>query len=214
MWLTESPELSLLIQNKGTSLLSLKISAPDYVHLETNTVHLQQNEDKKVKVSIGKESKDTFIVLTAKDRNCSINFKDLIPHNSGKKTDHTAKSAFVDIVTKVPSIVFLSIAAVILVASSWMCVKFRSKHLTGEGTKYQKLETELPVTSAGKKETDVTGKKETDVVDGWDDSWGDDSWGDSWDDEEAPRTPSMPITPSLSSKGLASRRLSKDAWKD
>ncbi|KAF9623971.1 hypothetical protein IFM89_007414 [Coptis chinensis] len=46
-------------------------------------------EDKKVKVSIGKESKDTFIVLTAKDRNCSINFKDLIPHNSGKKTDST-----------------------------------------------------------------------------------------------------------------------------
>lgn len=50
------------------------------------------------------------------------------------------------------------------------------------------------------------GSKETDEADGWDNSWGDD-----WDDE-APKTPQLVSTPS--SKGLASRRLNKDGWKD
>jgi hypothetical protein len=60
---------------------------------------------------------------------------------------------------------------------------------------------ELPVSGEGKTESETN--------DGWDNSWGDD-----WDDEEAPKAPSLPVTPSLSSKGLASRRLSKEAWKD
>lgn len=60
---------------------------------------------------------------------------------------------------------------------------------------------EMPVTDARKSESDANN--------GWDNSWGDD-----WDDEEAPKTPSLPVTPSLSSKGLASRRLSKEGWKD
>ncbi|KAB2620778.1 hypothetical protein D8674_039536 [Pyrus ussuriensis x Pyrus communis] len=47
------------------------------------------------------------------------------------------------------------------------------------------------------------------VNDGWDNNW-----DDNWDDEEAPHTLSMPITPSHSGKGLASRRLNKEAWKD
>ncbi|CAN6585905.1 unnamed protein product [Malus baccata var. baccata] len=33
---------------------------------------------------------------------------------------------------------------------------------------------------------------------------GNNNWDDNWDDEEAPHTPSMPITPSLFGKGLAS----------
>ncbi|PIA34631.1 hypothetical protein AQUCO_03700135v1 [Aquilegia coerulea] len=195
----ESPELSLLIQNKGTKPLNVKISAPDYVRLENNSVHLPAKENQKVKVSIGKGSKDALIVLTVKDAKCSIDFKDLILHNVGKKTDETAKSQLNDIITKVPSIVLIAVVTVMLVASVWMCIRFRRMQLNTDGSKYQKLETELPVSGGGKKESD----------DGWDESW-----GDSWDDEEAPKTPSLPITPSLSSKGLASRKLSKDAWKD
>lgn len=60
---------------------------------------------------------------------------------------------------------------------------------------------ELPVASLGNSELDNNH--------GWDNSW-----DDNWDDEEAPKTPSLPVTPSLSSKGLASRRLSKEGWKD
>lgn len=45
--------------------------------------------------------------------------------------------------------------------------------------------------------------------DGWDENW-----DDRWDDEEAQKTPTLPATPNLSSKGLASRRLSKEGWKD
>lgn len=62
---------------------------------------------------------------------------------------------------------------------------------------------DLPVSGGGKPESEVS--------DGWDNSWGDD-----WDDEEAPKTPSLPVTPSsnLSLKGLATRRLNKEGWKD
>ncbi|KAK1409031.1 hypothetical protein QVD17_41288 [Tagetes erecta] len=52
-------------------------------------------------------------------------------------------------------------------------------------------------------------KIDFDQKDGWDDNWGDD-----WDDVEAPSTPSMPLTPSISSAGVSSRRVNKDAWKD
>ncbi|KAF5195185.1 transmembrane protein [Thalictrum thalictroides] len=199
LWSPESLDLSLLIQNKGTKPLSVKISAPDYVHLENNSVHLPEKENQKVKVSIGKGSKDALIVLTVKDANCIIDFKDLSLHSIGTKTDKTVKPQLSDMITKVPSFVLISVVTAMLVASVWMCIRFRRKQLTSEGSKYQKLETELPVSGGGKKESD----------DGWDESW-----GDSWDDEEAPKTPSLPITPSLSSKGLASRKLSKDAWKD
>ena len=66
---------------------------------------------------------------------------------------------------------------------------------------YQKLDAlELPVS--------IGGKKEVDQPDQWDDNWGDD-----WDDEEAPSTPSNSM-PNLSSKGLASRKSTKDGWKD
>lgn len=154
-----------------------------------------------VKVTIGKDNKNTLIVLTAKDSNCSIDFKDLIPLNPEKKANDTPKSALIDKITILPSLAILSVLALVLVVSSFMCIRFRQKHVATDGSKYQKLETELPVS--------VVGKKETDEEDGWDDSW-----GDSWDDEEAPKTPSMPITPSLSAKGLASRKLNKDSWKD
>ncbi|KHG18055.1 hypothetical protein F383_23609 [Gossypium arboreum] len=137
----ESPDLSLLIQNKGNGALAIKISAPAFVRLEETDV----------KVSIKGSGIGNMIVL-----------KD-----------------------------------------GWMCMSFRRKILASNSLKYRRLDMELPVSVAAKAEP------ERDVNDGWDNSWGDD-----WDDEEAPMTPSKPVTPGLSSKGLASRRLSKEGWKD
>ncbi|GKB76749.1 hypothetical protein Tco_0943644, partial [Tanacetum coccineum] len=63
-----------------------------------------------------------------------------------------------------------------------------------KGAKYQKLDAELPVSGGP--------KLDFDQKDGWNDNWSDD-WGD---DVEAPHTPSMPLTPSISSAGVSSRR--------
>lgn len=81
-----------------------------------------------------------------------------------------------------------------------MCAKLGGKYFARKSPKYQKLDMDLPISHDSKLES---GENE-----GWDDSW-----GDSWDDEEAPTTPSLPLTPSLSSKGLASRKF-KEGWKD
>lgn len=81
-----------------------------------------------------------------------------------------------------------------------MCTKLGRKYFARKGPKYEKLDTELPVSHGNKLEPDGN--------EGWDDSW-----GDSWDDEEAPKTPSLPVTPSISSKGMASRKF-KEGWKD
>lgn len=51
--------------------------------------------------------------------------------------------------------------------------------------------------------------------DGWNNNWGDDWDDENGDgDEEQPNTPVLPLTPSVSARGLASRRLSKEGWKD
>ncbi|KAL5989297.1 hypothetical protein ACLOJK_010187 [Asimina triloba] len=44
----ESPDLSLLIQNRGTESLTVTITAPSVVNLEKTTVQLPKNEDEKV----------------------------------------------------------------------------------------------------------------------------------------------------------------------
>lgn len=44
----ESPDLSLLIQNKGKGSLSVSISAPDFVQLEKTKIELKEKEDRKV----------------------------------------------------------------------------------------------------------------------------------------------------------------------
>ncbi|XP_010266488.1 PREDICTED: uncharacterized protein LOC104603989 [Nelumbo nucifera] len=197
----ESPDLSLLIQNKGTSLITINITAPDFVHLEETKVELREKEDKKVKVPIGKVGKDTTIVLTTGTGSCSLDFRDLVLHNAVERIDYSPKSTYAIFLIQVPSIVYMTAAVLLLMASSWICAKFYRRLIPTNSSRYQKLETELPVSGGGKMESDVT--------DGWDNSWDDD-----WDDEEAPRTPSKPVTPSLSSKGLATRRVSKEGWKD
>ncbi|KAK9094196.1 hypothetical protein Scep_025665 [Stephania cephalantha] len=156
-----------------------------------------------VKVSFGKGNGDTTLTLKAGDGNCTIDFRDLISHYSDREVPYGTKYSFTGILTKSPKVLslYMLVAVVLLVTPAWMCVKYWRKHLKADGSRYQKLETELPISSKGNTEQDPN--------EGWENSW-----GDSWDDEEAPKTPSKPVTPSISSKRVASRRHSKDGWKD
>ncbi|XP_058201737.1 uncharacterized protein LOC131316406 [Rhododendron vialii] len=198
----DSPDLSLLIQNKGNDPLSVTISASNFVQLEKRNVQLQQKEDIKVKVSIIEGGTDSTIVLTAGSGNCSLDFRDFTSLNPMKETEDSRKSAYINLVKKPHLIVFIVISTLLLItASAWMCVSFKRRHFDSNASKYQKLDMELPV-SGGRKVV-------SEINDGWDNNW-----DDNWDDEEAPKTPSMPVTPSVSSKGLASRRLNKEGWKD
>ncbi|KAL0329962.1 UNVERIFIED_CONTAM: hypothetical protein Sradi_4982900 [Sesamum radiatum] len=196
----ESPALSLLIQNKGKGPLSITISAPDLVQLEKKQIELQENKDAEVKVSIRGVENGHFIVLTAGHGNCSLNFTDQFI--SRKKVDHSYDSSYFNIFKLTLSTGFLFLAALlIIVVSVFMCAKFGRRYFARKGPKYQKLDMELPISHGSKLEPGEN--------DGWDESW-----GDSWDDEEVPKTPPLPVTPSLSSKGIAARKSSKEGWKD
>ncbi|XP_039058941.1 uncharacterized protein LOC120202602 isoform X3 [Hibiscus syriacus] len=188
----DSPNLLLLIQNKGKGALNLKISAPPFVQLEEKDVELEENQDKKVKISLKSSGTGNLIVLKDGTGECSIDFKDLIPQNSA--------TSYVNFFSLTPTTAFIIAATILILASCWMGKSFRWKQIA-TGPKYQRLDVGLPVSSKAKREPEVD--------DGWNNSW-----GDNWDDEEAPVTPSMPKTPSVSTKGLASRRLSKEGWKD
>eukprot|EP00262_Sarcandra_glabra_P007526 TRINITY_DN20394_c0_g1_i1.p1 TRINITY_DN20394_c0_g1~~TRINITY_DN20394_c0_g1_i1.p1 ORF type:complete len:383 (+),score=76.39 TRINITY_DN20394_c0_g1_i1:180-1328(+) len=195
----ESPELSLLIQNRGMAPLTVKITASESVHLEITTVQLQEKEDKKVKVSIGDAANDTTIILTAREGHCNLDFRDIRTNlpNSGKKSDYSLPSMYSNLITGT-SAAYMFLTAVLLIGAIWACVRFW-RYLRREGSRYQKVGLELSVSDGGKPDSDTN--------DGWDNSW-----GDGWDDEEAaPITPSKPVS-KLSSKGLASRRSNKEGW--
>lgn len=190
----ESPHLSLLIQNKGNDSITINISAPDFVHLDTTTVRIGKKENKKVEVSIGNGGTYSLINLTSGNRVCSLDFKDLIVQSS------SPNFKYLNLPARRPTIAFLSFSALLIMVSAWMFLSFRRKKLLSNGYAYQKVDMGLPVSSGIKQRLKDN--------DGWDENWGDD-----WNDEEAPRTPSKPSL-SLSSKRLASRRLSKETWKD
>ncbi|CAK9324825.1 unnamed protein product [Citrullus colocynthis] len=196
----DSPQLSLLIQNQGTGPLTVKISAPNFVHLEKSEVQLQEKEDKKVKVSIGDGGDGNAIVLTAGSGRCSLDFRDLIAHNNAKDSDNVPKSSRFSYLTKPHIIAIVAFAVILTIAAASVFISIRRKKFVSSNSKYQRLDMELPVSNGGKSIADNN--------DGWENSW-DDNW-----DDETPHTPSLPVTPSLSSKGLASRRLNKEGWKD
>ncbi|KAG8661915.1 hypothetical protein MANES_01G049375v8 [Manihot esculenta] len=195
-------QYSLLVQNKGKKPLTVTISAPDFVQLEKTQLQLQEKQDEKVKVSITDGGSDNLIVLKAGKGHCNLDIRHLIADNFDKKLDNSHKSSYLNFVLRTPTIVVLAIAALLILAAGCTCISIRRKQF-GTGSKYQRLNMDLPVSGGGKPESEVS--------DGWDNSWGDD-----WDDEEAPKTPSLPVTPSsnLSLKGLATRRLNKEGWKD
>ncbi|KAG2302853.1 hypothetical protein Bca4012_061184 [Brassica carinata] len=206
----DAPHLSLLIQNKAKTALLLTITAPNFVRLETNKVQLLESQDTKVKVSIKKGgSNDSAITLTSSNGgHCSLELKDLAAaaHETGNQ-DAVAVSR--------PSIFNISSRTLIVIAMiSFLVLSlviipviyhvYRSK---SQGkSKYQRLDMELPVSNT----TALVSKSDQETGDdgGWNNNWGDD-WGDG--DEEQPV---LPLTPSVSSRGLAPRRLSKEGWKD
>lgn len=197
-----SPHLSLLIQNKGKDPVVVTISAPDFVRLDKTKVQLKEKADAKVDVSVGRGGTTSIIVLKAGNGNCSLDFKDLITHSSRKEPDNSSNTTYLYLWTHRPAIGILLVASLMILVLAWMYIRFMKRRVSSSGFKYQKLDdVHLPVLSSEKPESHIN--------DGWDDTW-----DDNWDDEEAPHTPSMPVTPSLSGKGLASRRLNKEGWKD
>lgn len=154
-----------------------------------------------VKVSVGNGGTGSSIVLKAGKGHCDLDLKDLITHSSRKEPENSSNLTYTNFLTQRPTIVIVFFASLLILAAAWMCISFRHRRLSSNGFKYQKLDEDLPVSNEEKPELHIN--------DGWDNTW-----DDNWDDEEAPHTPSMPITPSLSGKGLASRRLNKEGWKD
>ena len=152
-----------------------------------------------VRVSVAYEATDSLILLTTDDSRCTLDFKELMPRDSRLETRYAFKLRFLSNLTKTHIVIFLTLSAFVIFGSAWMCSSLWKKHY--QGIRYQTIDTELPVSGVSK--TVLESK------DGWDDSW-----DDHWDDEEAPKTPVLPATPNLSSRGLASRRLNKDGWKD
>lgn len=196
----DSPDLLLLIQNKGKRPLTVRIAAPDFVQLEKTKVQLQAKEDKKVKVSIGYDGIGSSINLITNEGKCTLDFKDLIPRDPKGETQYAYKPNYLANLTRTHYMLFISITIIFFLASFWMCFGFSRKFFLKNG--YQEIEMELPVSVSGQSKADSSG-------DAWDNDWDND-----WVDEEAPKTPTLPVTPSLSSRGLASRRLSKEGWKD
>lgn len=185
----ESPDLSLLVQNKGKDTAMISIMAPKFVKLEQNKIELQGKENKKMKVSIGNGGNDNFIILKAGDGQCSLDFRGLIDN-----ADKTSQFSYA-----IPSFAIMCLIAIAFVATVFMYIK--RKLLVSNDHKYQKLDMGLPVSRGRKVEALST--------DGWDNNW-----DDNWDDEEAPKAPSLPVTPSLSSKSISARWSSKEGWKD
>ncbi|CAL4901715.1 unnamed protein product [Urochloa decumbens] len=186
----DSLALSLLMDNKGMDPLDVSITAPDYVTLAEDTVHVESNGHNETQVSVSiSDAANNTVVLKVAGESCTVNIHSAITRDAGRVIRMPLTSTY----TLVPVFLLLAVVGV--------CIKLRRMRKQDGGPVYQKPDTtELPVS--------VGGKKETNQSDKWDDNWGDD-----WDDEEAPMTPSKPM-PNPSSKGLAPRRSTKDGWKD
>ncbi|XP_076895890.1 uncharacterized protein LOC143548675 [Bidens hawaiensis] len=197
----ESTLVSLLIQNKGKGPLDVDISAPDFVHLDKTKVQFRENDDEKVMVSIGDGKTEKLITLKTHEGSCSLDFMDFLTHNPIKKSNNVSQSTYTNFYKRTPLLGVLSLALMLVIVSVVVCVTYQKRWFVNSGMKYQKLDAEIPVSGGP--------KVDFDQKDGWDDTWSDD-----WGDVEAPSTPSMPLTPSISSAGVSSRRINKDAWKD
>ncbi|KAL6501757.1 hypothetical protein OROGR_026890 [Orobanche gracilis] len=189
----ESPALSLLIQNTGKGSISIRISAPDIVQMEKKQIELQENKYTEVKVSIKGVESGHLIILSAGHGNCSLSFRDQF--TGMKKIGESYFNSIFNLT--LPKGFLFSAALLLLVVSVFTSTRLGRKYFARKDPKYQTLDMELPVSHGIKLESSGNA--------GWDNSW-----GDNWDDEETPITPSF--TPSLSSQGMASRKLSKEGW--
>ncbi|KAM1185621.1 hypothetical protein ACFX2G_015215 [Malus domestica] len=188
---SNSHHLSLLIKNMAKGPLLVTIVTPDFVQLDETKIQLEEKENRK-------GGAGSSIVLKARNGRCNLDLKDLITNSSRKKPENSSNFAYTNFPKQKPTIAILFFASAMILASAWMCISFRNRQVSGSGLKYQKLDKDLPISNGKNRVLHVN------------DVW-DNNWDDNWDDEEAPHTPLMPITPSLSGKGLASRRLNKEA---
>lgn len=207
----DAPHLSLLIKNKAKSVLDLTITAPSFVRLETSKVQLLESQDTKVKVSIKKGgSNDSAIILASSNGgHCSLYLKDLAAagHDTGKdSTVAVSRPSILNISSR--TLIVIAMISFLVLSLVIIPVIYHVYRTKSQGkSKYQRLDMELPVSN-----TPLVAKSDQETGDdGWNNNWGDD-WGDG--DEEQPNTPVLPLTPSVSSRGLAPRRLSKEGWKD
>ncbi|KAJ0739582.1 hypothetical protein HanOQP8_Chr06g0207351 [Helianthus annuus] len=152
-------------------------------------------------VSIGEGKTEKLITLKTLEGSCSLDFMDFLTHNPMKKSNYASQLTYTSLFRRTPFLGLLSLALILVIVSVVVCVTYQKRRFVNSGAKYQKLDAELPVSGGP--------KVDFDQKDGWDDNWSDD-----WGDVEAPSTPSMPLTPSISSAGVSSRRVNKDAWKD
>ncbi|KAM1209128.1 hypothetical protein ACFX2J_014705 [Malus domestica] len=187
----DSHHLSLLIKNMAKGLLLVTIVTPDFVRLDETKIQLEEKENRK-------EGAGSSIVLKARNGRYNLDLKDLITNTSRKEPENSSNFAYINFPKQKPTIAILFIVSAMILASTWMCISFRNRRVSGSGLKYQKLDKDLPISNGKNRVLHVN------------DVW-DNNWDDNWDDEEAPHTPSMSITPSLSGKGLALRRLNKEA---
>ncbi|CAN6718575.1 unnamed protein product [Malus baccata var. baccata] len=180
-YFSDSHHLSLLIKNMAKGPLLVTIVTPDFVRLDETKIQLEEKENRK-------GGAGNSIILKARNGRCNLDLKDLITNSSRKKPENSSNFAYTNFPKQKPTIAILF----------FMCISFRNRRVSGSGLKYQKLDKDLPISNGKNRVLHVNNV--------WDNNW-----DDNWDDEEAPHTPSMPITPSLSGKGLASRRLNKEA---
>ncbi|KAG0492120.1 hypothetical protein HPP92_005222 [Vanilla planifolia] len=193
---TDAQALSLLIQNKGKETLEVKIIAPSFVNLVQTKLQINAKEDKELEVYVNEDSRSDSIVLQALQGNCSLDLRNVIPNTIGQNEMSMVARFFIRTSVRYTALLGVFLAAALVMILRSLYSRFRKSF-----PKYQKLEPGLPVSTGGKKEAD-------DASDGWEGTWGND-----WDEDETPMTPSKSI-PNPSSKGLASRRLNKDGWKD
>ncbi|XP_068307477.1 uncharacterized protein [Pyrus communis] len=193
---------SNMCTDEGNQLVAcLKVPGNAEVSVWLRILSCNKYSDIRVLVSVGNGGAGSSIVLKAGNGRCNLDLKDLITNNSRKEPENSSNFSYTNFPKQKPTIAILFFASAMILASAWMCISFRNRRVSGSGLKYQKLDKDLPISNVKNRVLHVN--------DGWDNNW-----DDNWDDEEAPHTLSMPITPSLSGKGLASRRLNKEAWKD
>lgn len=154
-------------------------------------------------VSIGEGKPNKFITLKTLSGSCNLDFMDFLTHNPMKKSNYISPLTYTNLFRRAPFLGVISLAFLLVIVSVVVCVTYQKRRFINNGTKYQKLDAELAVSGGPGTKIDF------DQKDGWNDNWSDD-----WGDVEAPNTPSMPLTQSISSAGVSSRRVNKDAWKD
>lgn len=99
--------------------------------------------------------------------------------------------------------VILVVLLVVVATSTCICYRCKArKQRHGSGPKYDEVEMSAPsvdLSTAFSQET---------AADGWDEVWDE----EDWEDTEAARSSARSLVPSLSAKGLNSRRANKDGW--